>query len=118
MGEPSETIEILDMLIKQGVEASARDSTTAQLRPLHRAAMTKNVSATMFLLGKDPDMVNLGDVEGKTALLHACSTPSQKMALVEELVHKKANFGGMGRPQMPDHDGQAIARYLDEQGIE
>ncbi|KAL9609065.1 MAG: hypothetical protein Q9167_006144 [Letrouitia subvulpina] len=62
--EPSEIIEILTLLIEQGVEASARDPTKEQLRPLHRAVMTKNVSVTKFLLEKDPDMINLVDAEG------------------------------------------------------
>lgn len=105
------------MLIDQGVDASAPDFTKEQLRPLHRAVMTKNVSATKFLLKKGPDMVNLVDAEGKTALYHACATPNQKMALIEELVGKHADFAGKPRPPMPDCDGQAIARYLDTRDL-
>ena len=101
------------MLIKNRVEASACDDTKEQLRPLHRAAITKNVSATRFLLAKNPGMVNMVDAEGRTALYHACATPNQKMALVEELVNRKADFGGMARPHITDCDGQSIIRYLD-----
>ncbi|KAL8719790.1 MAG: hypothetical protein Q9225_003251 [Loekoesia sp. 1 TL-2023] len=112
--EPPAVKEILNMLIDQGVDASAPDSTKEKLRPLHRAVMTKNVSATKFLLEKNPDMVNMVDAEGKTALYHACATPNQKMALIEELVDKHADFAGKPRPLMPDCDGQAITRYLDK----
>lgn len=118
MLEPPEIVDILTLLIRQGVKASARDFTKEQLRPLHRAAITKNVSATRFLLEKDPDMVNLVDAEGKTALYQACLTPNQKVALVEELLNKNADFAGKPRPPMPDHDGQLIARCLDERKIE
>lgn len=115
--EPPETIEILILLIDQGVEASAPDCTKERLRPLHRAVMTKNVSATRFLLKKNPDMVNLLDKNGKTALYHACATPNQKLALIEELVDKNANFADKPRPSMPDCDGQMITRYLDERHL-
>ena len=117
MHEPQETIDILALLIREGVEPSARDSTKEQLRPLHRAAMTKNASAAKFLLEKDPGMVNLVDAGGMTALYHACATPNQKMALIEELVDKDADFAGKSRPPMPDCDGQSIARYLDKKNL-
>lgn len=117
MHDPPETKEILSLLIDKGVDASARDSTKEQLRPLQRAAMTKNVSATKFLLEKNPDMVNLVDAEGRTALYHACATPNQKLALIKELVDQKADFAGKPRPSMPDSDGQMIVRYLDEKGL-
>lgn len=114
INEPLEIKEILTLLIDRGVEPSARDYTKEQSRPLHQAVKTKNVSVTKFLLEKDPDMVNLVDGEGKTALYRACTTPSQNKALIEELVDKKADFGCKPRPpSMPDHGGQAIARYLD-----
>lgn len=113
-----ETLKILALLIDHGVEASARDSTKERFRPLHRAAMTKNVSATRFLLDKDPEMVNLVDAEGRTALYQACATPNQKMALVKELIERHADFAGKPRPLMPDCRGQSIGRYLDEKGLE
>ncbi|KAL8827405.1 MAG: hypothetical protein Q9191_003201 [Dirinaria sp. TL-2023a] len=112
-----EALEILTLLIDHGVEASAPDSTEQRFRPLHRAAMTKNVSATRFLLDKDPEMVNLVDAEGKTALYQACATPNQKMALVKELMEKGADFADKPRPLMPDYHGQSIGRYLDAKGL-
>ena len=115
--EPPETIEILAMLIENRVEASDCDYTEEQLRPLHRAAIRKNVSVTHFLLEKNPGMVNMVDAEGRTALYHACATPNQKIALVEELVNRKADFGGMARPRMTDCDGQSIIRYLDGKNV-
>ena len=117
MGEAQETLDILELLIAQGVRPSARDSTEKQLRPLHRAAMTKNFSATKLLLEKDQAMVNLVDAEGRTALYHACLTPNQKLKLVEELVAKGGNFGDKQRPSMPDHDGQIIVNFLNEQNV-
>lgn len=112
-----ETLDILAVLIDHGVEASARDATKERFRPLHRAAMTKNVSATRFLLDKDPEMVNLVDAEGRTALYQACATPNQKMALIRELMGRHADFAGKPRPLMPDCHGQSIGRYLDEKGL-
>ena len=105
------------MLIENRVEASDCDYTKERLRPLHRAAITKNVSATRFLLKKNPGMVNLVDAEGRTALYHACATPNQKQPLVEELVNRRADFGGMARPPMTGCDGQSIIRYLDGKHI-
>ncbi|KAG7005693.1 hypothetical protein G7Y79_00018g045000 [Physcia stellaris] len=115
--ESSETIEILAMLIDKGVDPSACDCTRERLRPLHRAAMTKNVGAMRFLLEKYPDKVNLVDAEGKTALYHACATPDQKKPLIEEMVHRGANFAGESRPPMPDREGKKLARYLDEKNL-
>lgn len=116
--EPAQITEILTLLIDQGVEPSARDYTKEQLRPLHHAVMAKNVSVTRFLLEKDPDMINLVDGEGKTALYHACTTPDQNPALIKELVTKKADFGCQARPPpMRDHGGQEIARYLDKENL-
>lgn len=117
MQESSETREILAMLIDKGVDPSACDCTEEQLRPLHRAAMTKNVDATKFLLRKCPDKVNLVDAQGRTALYHACATPNQKMLLIKELVHRNANFASKPRPPMPDRDGREIAGYLDGKGL-
>ena len=115
--EPEETVEILSLLIEQGVKPSASDSTDMRLRPLHRAAIINNVSATRFLLDKDSDMINLTDAEGKTALHHACLQPNQKLELVKVLVENGANFAEEPRPQLPDCDGQAIERFLDEWGL-
>ena len=111
--EASETRDILAMLIDKGVDPSACDCTKERLRPLHRAAMWRKVGATRFLLERYPDNVNLVDAEGRTALYHACETPNQKQPLIEELVHRGANFAGKPRPPMPDRDGRKIARYLD-----
>lgn len=105
------------MLIEQGVDPSARDSTKEGLRPLHRAAMTKNVSVIKLLLERDKTIVNLVDAEGKTALYHACATPNQKMELIDELVDKGADFASKSRPPMLDLGGQMIARFLDERGL-
>lgn len=113
MQESWETVEILDMLIDKGVDSSACDCTGEKLRPLHRAAITKNVGATRFLLEKCPDRVNQVDAKGRTALYHACATPNQKMPLIEELVHRNANFASKPRPPMPDRDGKTIPAYLD-----
>lgn len=115
--EPPEIVEILTLLINQGVEASARDYTKEQLTPLNHAAMTKNIGVPKFLLEKAPAAVNLTDADGRTALYQACATPNQKRALIEELVDRNADFAGKPRPQMPDPVGQIIARYLDEKGL-
>ena len=117
MQESSETIDILAMLIDKGVDPSACDCTRERLRPLHRAAMFKNIGAMRFLLERYPDKVNLVDAEGKTALYHACATPDQKKPLIEELVHKGANFARKPRPPMPDREGRKLARYLDEKNL-
>ncbi|KAL8968571.1 MAG: hypothetical protein Q9183_002403 [Haloplaca sp. 2 TL-2023] len=114
--EPSEVVDILNMLTEAGIEPSVPDSTKAQLRPLHRAVMWRMGKATKFLLEKNPEMVNLVDAEGKTALYHACATPNQKVALVQDLVRVKAGFADKPRPPMPDCNGQSIARYLDGKG--
>ena len=116
--DPPEIMDILNLLRSHGVDVSVRDSTKERLRPLHRAVMTKNVSATRFLLESNPDMVNLEDANSKTALFHACATPNQKLALIETLVENHADFAGEPRPPMPDHNGQIIARYLDEKGLQ
>ena len=105
------------MLIENGVEASACDYTEDRLRPLHRAAIRKNVSATRFLLEKNPDMVNMVDAKGRTALYHACEQPSQKKPLIRELVDRKADFGGRARPRMTGCDGQSIIRFLNSKGL-
>ena len=115
--ESAETMDILAMLIGKGVDPSACDCTRERLRPLHRAAMTRKVGATRFLLERYPDKVNLVDAEGRTALYHACSTPNQKQSLIEELVHRGANFAGKPRPSMPDREGRKIASYLDEKDL-
>ena len=117
MEESQETLDVLELLIGHGVNPTARDSTREQLRPLHRAAMTKNLSATKFLLEKNQAMVNLADAEGRTALYHACLTPNQNLKLVRELVAKGADFGDKQRPLMPDHGGQMIVDFLDEQHV-
>ncbi|KAL8869866.1 MAG: hypothetical protein Q9174_003945 [Haloplaca sp. 1 TL-2023] len=115
--EPSDIVDILNILSEAGIQLSVPDSTETQLRPLHRAVIWKMGKATKFLLDKDPEMVNLVDAEGRTALHHACATPDQKITLVQDLVHFGASFAGKQRPPMPDRNGRSIARYLDGKGL-
>ena len=112
-----EVVEILALLMDHGVDISIPDGTEQEFRPLHRTAKTKNVSATKRLLAENPDIVNLTDAKGNTALYHACAQPNQKIPLIQELLDKGANFAGKARPPMPDRNGQSIGQLLDERNL-
>ena len=115
--DPPETVEIIQLLVKQGAKMSAPDLTDDRLTPLHRAAMTKNVSALKFLLDCDEKIVNIPDGHGNTALWHACTIPNQKPPLVKELIMRGADFAGKPRPELLGHNLQSIKRDLDENGL-
>ncbi|KAL8696286.1 MAG: hypothetical protein Q9201_007734, partial [Fulgogasparrea decipioides] len=115
--EPSSISSILTLLLDHGVHVCCPDSTPEKLLPLHRCAMTKNISAAQLLLKQDQKIINIVDGIGKTALWHAVSQPSQKPKLVKLLVKKGGHFGSGKRPSLSGSKKEVISGILGKNNL-
>ena len=108
-----EIVDILRLLVEYKARVSTGDESELKQQPLHYCAMTGKCLAAEYILSVDPDVINLADGNGKTALYHACEHLSPKEKLVKLLLKKNATFGEKNRPNLHNVRHQRICKMLD-----